>query len=115
MLKKIDWESQIGRRLKMRDLHVLITVVQRQCRFLHQRQNKSAASFQSSSHLRVVATHFRHSPTARVGAAEVPCAAFLKETKRLWTRINTTIAALFDGDRAQRRAVRRRRDWPCAA
>ena len=29
MLKKIDWESQIGRRLKMRDLHVLFTVVQR--------------------------------------------------------------------------------------
>jgi len=29
MLKKIDWESQIGRRLKMRDLHVFFTVVQR--------------------------------------------------------------------------------------
>jgi DNA-binding transcriptional LysR family regulator len=29
MLKKIDWESQIGRRLKLRDLHVFQTVVQR--------------------------------------------------------------------------------------
>ena len=29
MLKKIDWESQIGRRLKMRDLHVFFTVAQR--------------------------------------------------------------------------------------
>jgi DNA-binding transcriptional LysR family regulator len=29
MLRKIDWESQIGRRLKLRDLHVLQTVVQR--------------------------------------------------------------------------------------
>jgi DNA-binding transcriptional LysR family regulator len=29
MLKKIDWESQIGRRLKLRDLHVFATVVQR--------------------------------------------------------------------------------------
>jgi DNA-binding transcriptional LysR family regulator len=28
MLKKIDWESQIGRRLKLRDLHVFVTVVQ---------------------------------------------------------------------------------------
>jgi DNA-binding transcriptional LysR family regulator len=27
--RKIDWESQIGRRLKLRDLHVLMTVVQR--------------------------------------------------------------------------------------
>jgi DNA-binding transcriptional LysR family regulator len=29
MLKKIDWESQIGRRLKLRDLHVFFTVVER--------------------------------------------------------------------------------------
>src|SRR5216684_55964 len=29
MLRKIDWESQIGRRLKLRDLHVFSTVVQR--------------------------------------------------------------------------------------
>jgi len=29
MLRKIDWESQIGRRLKLRDLHVLHTVAQR--------------------------------------------------------------------------------------
>ena len=29
MLKKIDWEGQIGRRLKMRDLHVFFTVAQR--------------------------------------------------------------------------------------
>ena len=29
MLHKIDWESQIGRRLKLRDLHVFATVVQR--------------------------------------------------------------------------------------
>ncbi len=29
MLKKIDWESQIGRRLRLRDLHVLFTVAQR--------------------------------------------------------------------------------------
>jgi DNA-binding transcriptional LysR family regulator len=29
MLRKIDWESQIGRRLKLRDLHVFQTVVQR--------------------------------------------------------------------------------------
>jgi DNA-binding transcriptional LysR family regulator len=29
MMRKIDWESQIGRRLKLRDLHVLSTVVQR--------------------------------------------------------------------------------------
>ena len=29
MLRKIDWESQIGRRLKLRDLHVFCTVVQR--------------------------------------------------------------------------------------
>lgn len=28
MVKKIDWESQIGRRLRFRDLHVLATVVQ---------------------------------------------------------------------------------------
>src|SRR5215467_690022 len=29
MPRKIDWESQIGRRLKLRDLHVFSTVVQR--------------------------------------------------------------------------------------
>jgi DNA-binding transcriptional LysR family regulator len=29
MLKKIHWESQIGRRLKLRDLHVFFTVVER--------------------------------------------------------------------------------------
>jgi DNA-binding transcriptional LysR family regulator len=29
MLRKIDWERQIGRRLKLRDLHVFSTVVQR--------------------------------------------------------------------------------------
>jgi DNA-binding transcriptional LysR family regulator len=29
MVRKIDWESQIGRRLRLRDLHVLSTVVQR--------------------------------------------------------------------------------------
>src|SRR5258707_5947319 len=29
MVRKIDWESQIGRRLKLRDLHVFSTVVQR--------------------------------------------------------------------------------------
>ena len=29
MLRKIDWESQIGRRLKLRDLHVFSTVAQR--------------------------------------------------------------------------------------
>jgi DNA-binding transcriptional LysR family regulator len=29
MLRKIDWERQIGRRLKLRDLHVFLTVVQR--------------------------------------------------------------------------------------
>jgi DNA-binding transcriptional LysR family regulator len=29
MFKKIDWESQIGRRLKLRDLHVFLTIVQR--------------------------------------------------------------------------------------
>ena len=29
MFRKIDWESQIGRRLKLRDLHVFSTVVQR--------------------------------------------------------------------------------------
>jgi DNA-binding transcriptional LysR family regulator len=29
MPRKIDWESQIGRRLKLRDLHVFLTVVQR--------------------------------------------------------------------------------------
>jgi DNA-binding transcriptional LysR family regulator len=28
MLKKIDWDSQIGRRLRLRDLHVLFTVAQ---------------------------------------------------------------------------------------
>src|SRR5262245_7910596 len=28
MLRKIDWESQIGRRLRLRDLHVFYTVVQ---------------------------------------------------------------------------------------
>jgi DNA-binding transcriptional LysR family regulator len=29
MLRKIDWEGQIGRRLRLRDLHVFSTVVQR--------------------------------------------------------------------------------------
>src|SRR5258708_16761318 len=29
MVRKIDWESQIGRRLKLRDLHVFSTVVER--------------------------------------------------------------------------------------
>ena len=29
MTRKIDWENQIGRRLKLRDLHVFFTVVQR--------------------------------------------------------------------------------------
>ena len=29
MARKIDWESQIGRRMKLRDLHVFSTVVQR--------------------------------------------------------------------------------------
>src|SRR5919202_5076381 len=29
MARKIDWENQIGRRLSLRDLHVLSTVVQR--------------------------------------------------------------------------------------
>src|SRR3954466_3671639 len=29
VVKKIAWESQIGRRLKLRDLHVFVTVVQR--------------------------------------------------------------------------------------
>src|SRR5262245_62693887 len=29
MARKIDWESQIGRRLRFRDLHVLSVVVQR--------------------------------------------------------------------------------------
>jgi DNA-binding transcriptional LysR family regulator len=29
MLRKIDWESQIGRRLRLRDLHVFETVIQR--------------------------------------------------------------------------------------
>jgi DNA-binding transcriptional LysR family regulator len=29
MLKKIDWDSQIGRRLRLRDLHVFLTVSQR--------------------------------------------------------------------------------------
>src|ERR1700682_1109955 len=28
MLRKVDWESQIGRRLRLRDLHVFFTVVQ---------------------------------------------------------------------------------------
>jgi DNA-binding transcriptional LysR family regulator len=29
MLRKIDWESQVGRRLRLRDLHVFSTVIQR--------------------------------------------------------------------------------------
>src|SRR5262249_55220963 len=29
MVRKIDWDSQIGRRLKLRDLHVLSMVVER--------------------------------------------------------------------------------------
>ena len=29
MLHKINWESQIGRRLRLRDLHVFATVVER--------------------------------------------------------------------------------------
>src|SRR5215471_15733216 len=29
MNRKIDWEGQIGRRLRLRDLHVFLTVVQR--------------------------------------------------------------------------------------
>src|SRR5947208_16556843 len=29
MLRKIDWDSQIGRRLRLRDLHVFVTVAQR--------------------------------------------------------------------------------------
>src|ERR1700745_327754 len=29
MVRKIDWDSQIGRRLKLRDLHVFSTVVER--------------------------------------------------------------------------------------
>jgi DNA-binding transcriptional LysR family regulator len=29
MLKKIDWDSQVGRRLRLRDLHVFFTVAQR--------------------------------------------------------------------------------------
>jgi DNA-binding transcriptional LysR family regulator len=29
MLKKIDWDAQVGRRLRLRDLHVLFTVAQR--------------------------------------------------------------------------------------
>src|SRR5215212_825768 len=29
MLRKIDWESQIGRRLRLRDLHVFSTVIER--------------------------------------------------------------------------------------
>src|SRR5215468_5171544 len=29
MLRKIDWDSQIGRRLRLRDLHVFFTVAQR--------------------------------------------------------------------------------------
>src|SRR5437016_762916 len=36
MLRKIDWESQIGRRLRLRDLHVFHTVV-------HQRSMAKAA------------------------------------------------------------------------
>ena len=28
MVRKIDWDVQIGRRLKMRDLHVFLTIVQ---------------------------------------------------------------------------------------
>src|SRR5262245_22328624 len=28
MLKKIDWDSQVGRRLRLRDLHVLCAVAQ---------------------------------------------------------------------------------------
>src|SRR5262245_15254861 len=28
MLRKIDWDSQIGRRLRLRDLHVFFTVAQ---------------------------------------------------------------------------------------
>lgn len=28
MLKKIDWDRQIGRRLRLRDLHVFLTVAQ---------------------------------------------------------------------------------------
>src|ERR1700752_3489381 len=28
MLKKIDWDSQVGRRLRLRDLHVFFTVAQ---------------------------------------------------------------------------------------
>jgi hypothetical protein len=28
MARRIDWESQIGRRLKLRDLHVFFTVAQ---------------------------------------------------------------------------------------
>src|SRR3954471_21542676 len=37
MLKKIDWESQIGRRLRLRDLHVFFTVAQ------HGSMSKAAA------------------------------------------------------------------------
>ena len=29
MAGKIDWESQIGRRIKLRDLHVFVAIVQR--------------------------------------------------------------------------------------
>src|SRR3984885_4121422 len=29
MLKKIGWDSRIGRRLRLRDLHVLLTIAQR--------------------------------------------------------------------------------------
>lgn len=29
MVRRIDWERQIGRRLKLRDLHVFVTIVQR--------------------------------------------------------------------------------------
>src|SRR5438876_5818266 len=29
MLRKIDWDSQVGRRLRLRDLHVFFTVAQR--------------------------------------------------------------------------------------
>ena len=28
MLRKIDWDNQIGRRLRLRDLHVFFTVAQ---------------------------------------------------------------------------------------
>ena len=44
MLRKIDWESQIGRRLKMRDLHVFFTVVRRGS------MGKAAANLGVSTH-----------------------------------------------------------------